>query len=237
MSVRVKNKLFLLFVITDRGRAKIARKVLKRNGIGITLHMMGVGTAKTRLLEYLGLGDRERDLILSPIARREIRPVLEDLKETLQARRDGTGVAFTVPIKSVAGPHTLKLLRGEDTEETCELEGNCEMDAPCAELIISIVNRGYAGEVMDAAKAAGAQGGTVLRARGTGDDATAHFYKITVEPEKEVVLLVVRRDVRTEVVRAICKAAGLKTTGRGIVFSLPVDDVIGAYGIEDFVGG
>ena len=58
-----------------------------------------------------------------------------------------------------------------------------------------------------------------------------------MEPEKDVVLLVVRRDVRSDVIRAICKAAGLKTSGRGIVFSLPVDDIIGAYGIEDHVSG
>lgn len=236
MPVRVKNTLFLLFVITDRSRAKAARKVLKRHDVNIMLDMVGMGTARTRLLEYLGLGDKEREVLMCPAARCEIGGVLEDLKETLEARKPGV-VAFTVPMKSVAGPHTLKLLRGENAEDMCELRGDCLMEKSSAELIISIVNRGYAGDVVDAAKEAGAQGGTVLRARGTGNDATAKFYKITVEPEKDVVLLVVRRDVRSDVIRAICKAAGLKTTGRGIVFSLPVDDIIGAYGIEDHVSG
>lgn len=236
MTVKAKNTLFLLFVITDRSRSKTAEKVLKRNDVGVMLRTMGLGTAKTRLLEYLGLGDKERDVLMCSLTRREIPDILEDLEATLKAGRNGSGIAFTVPMKSVAGPHTLKLLRGGDAEETCELKGECAMDAPSAELIISIVNRGYAGEVMDAARAAGAQGGTVLRARGTGSDETAKFYKITVEPEKDILLLLVRRDVRSDVIRAICKAAGLKTSGRGIVFSLPVQDVIGAYGIDDHVG-
>lgn len=237
MPVRVKNTLFLLFVITDRARTKVARKVLGRHEVNIMLQMIGMGTAKTRLLEYLGLGDKERDVLMCPVTRDETERILLDLKDTLEAGRPGGGVAFTVPMKSVAGPHTLRLLRGDNAQEMCELRGDCLMEKSSAELVISIVNRGYAGEVVDAAKAAGAQGGTVLRARGTGSDATAKFYKITVEPEKDVVLLVVRRDVRSDVIRAICKAAGLKTSGRGIVFSLPVDDIIGAYGIEDHISG
>lgn len=95
------------------------------------------------------------------------------------------------------------------------------------ELVITIVNRGFSGEVMDAAKAAGATGGTVLYARGTGIHEAEQFFGITIQPEKEVVLILTKHETRNAIMKAICKGAGLTTEGHGLSFSLPVDDVMG----------
>ena len=95
------------------------------------------------------------------------------------------------------------------------------------ELIITIVNRGFADDVMDAAKQAGAHGGTILYARGTGVHEAQKFFGITIEPEKEVVLILVGVDEKNTIMKAICKGAGLSTEGHGMSFSLPVDDVMG----------
>lgn len=95
------------------------------------------------------------------------------------------------------------------------------------ELIITVVNRGFADDVVDAARAAGAHGGTVLYARGTGIHEAQKFFGITIEPEKEVVLTLVRSDEKKAIMKSICKGAGLTTEGRGLSFSLPVDDVRG----------
>ncbi len=95
------------------------------------------------------------------------------------------------------------------------------------ELIVTVVNRGFADEVVDSAKAAGAHGGTVLYARGTGMHEAKKFFGITVEPEKEVVLMLVDADEKKAIMKAICKGAGLTTAGRGMSFTLPVDDVMG----------
>lgn len=106
------------------------------------------------------------------------------------------------------------------------------MDGNQFELIITVVNRGFADNVMDAAKAAGAQGGTVLYARGTGVHEAQKFFGITIEPEKEVVLILVGTEERNRIMKAICKGAGLSTEGNGISFSLPVDDVMGMARLE-----
>ena len=95
------------------------------------------------------------------------------------------------------------------------------------ELIISIFNRGYSDTVMDAAKKAGARGGTVLNARGTGSHEVEKFFGITIQPEKEMVLILVDKELRNAVMQAIVKAAGLNSAGQGISFSLPVSDVLG----------
>jgi nitrogen regulatory protein PII len=94
-------------------------------------------------------------------------------------------------------------------------------------LIITIVNRGYSDSVMDAARDAGARGGTVLYARGTGIHETEKFMNIPIQPEKEMVLTVVQHDTVRDVTHSILEAAGLKTEGRGISFTLPVTDMVG----------
>ncbi|MDO4540467.1 MAG: P-II family nitrogen regulator [Syntrophomonadaceae bacterium] len=95
------------------------------------------------------------------------------------------------------------------------------------DLILTIVNFGYASQVMEAAKEAGAHGGTVLNARGTGIREAEKYLGLAIQPEKEVVLILVRRSDRQQIMQAISKGAGLNTKGRGLSFSLPVDDVVG----------
>ena len=95
------------------------------------------------------------------------------------------------------------------------------------ELILCIVNNGYTDLVMEAASKSGARGGTVVTARGSGNAEAEKLYGITITPEKEVVMIVVPRSIKDNVLKAIYEEAGLDTRGQGIAFSLPVDDVVG----------
>lgn len=95
------------------------------------------------------------------------------------------------------------------------------------ELIIVIVNKGYTDLAMNAATSKGARGGTQLSARGTGSKEIGKFYGIDIVPEKDVVLILVEKKIVDNVIKAIYDACGLDTQGAGIIFSLPVDDVIG----------
>ena len=94
-------------------------------------------------------------------------------------------------------------------------------------LIITIVDRGYADQVMDAAREMGARGGTVLYARGTGVHETARFMNIAIQPEKEMVLIIVNNKSVKDTIKAILEVAGLRTSGHGISFTLPVTDFVG----------
>ena len=95
------------------------------------------------------------------------------------------------------------------------------------ELIICIVNNGFSDTVMEAAKEAGARGGTVLNARGTANKEAEAFYHIAIQPEKEVVMILVPLNVKDAVLHALYEKAGLNTMGQGIAFALPVDQVVG----------
>ena len=95
------------------------------------------------------------------------------------------------------------------------------------EVIFCIVNSGYSEAVMDAAKKLGASGGTVINARGTASKAAETFFHITVQPEKEIVMILVPEEIKDAVLHALYSEVGLDTAGQGIAFSMPVDSVVG----------
>lgn len=103
------------------------------------------------------------------------------------------------------------------------------------EVIMCIVNSGFSETVMDAAREFGARGGTVIRGRGTANAEAEKLYGIAIQPEKEIVMILVDSSLKDDILHALYKAAGLKTPGQGIAFSLPVEDVVGlnAAAIED----
>ena len=97
------------------------------------------------------------------------------------------------------------------------------------DLILTIVDRGYADDVMDAAKAAGARGGTILNARGTGAQEAQKFFGIIVQPEKELVMILAEHELKNAIMTAICEKHGITSAGKGICFSLPVESVVGLH--------
>ena len=98
------------------------------------------------------------------------------------------------------------------------------------DMIITIINNGFSDVVMDAARSAGARGGTILHARGSVGEEMKKFFGVTIDPEKEVVLILTSHEKRNELMKAIGEAAGLRSDARGLSFSIPVDDVVGITG-------
>ena len=101
------------------------------------------------------------------------------------------------------------------------------------EVIFAIVNSGYAEEAMAVARENGARGGTILNARGVAREEAAAFFGITIHAEKEILMLVVEKDSRDQILNALYKEMGMGKKAQGIAFSLPVSDVAGLVKIED----
>ena len=95
------------------------------------------------------------------------------------------------------------------------------------EVIFAIINAGYADQAMDVARAQGARGGTILNARGVAREKEAAFFGITIHPDKEILMLVVEKDIRDQILNALYKEMGMDKKAQGIAFSLPVSDVAG----------
>lgn len=95
------------------------------------------------------------------------------------------------------------------------------------EMVVCIVNDGFSDSVMTVAKKVGAKGGTVINAKGTANAEAEKFFNITVQPEKEIVLIVVPVSIKNELLTALYKEVGLNSPGQGIAFSLPIDKAVG----------
>ncbi len=95
------------------------------------------------------------------------------------------------------------------------------------EVIFAIVNAGFAEDVMDIARGLGVRGGTIVHARGVAREDAAAFFGITLHAEKEILMMVVDKELRDTVLNAIYKEMGLAKKAQGIAFSLPVNEAVG----------
>ena len=95
------------------------------------------------------------------------------------------------------------------------------------QVVICIVNNGFADEAMDAARDVGARGGTVLSARGTANLEAEKAFQIQIQPEKEIIMILVMNEIKDAVLHALYKSVGKNTPAQGIAFAMPVDNVVG----------
>jgi len=108
------------------------------------------------------------------------------------------------------------------------------------ELIITIVDTGFTDLVMDAAREVGARGGTIIHARGTGNKEIEKKYNISISSDKEIVLILARKEIKDAIMLAINNAVGVSKDGRGICFTIPVNDVAGIklpVSVDEIAGG
>lgn len=101
-------------------------------------------------------------------------------------------------------------------------------------LLFAIIQRGFVEKAMEAAREAGARGGTVLAARGTGNFYIESFLGASIEPEKEILIILTPKEERGDIMKAIYKAVGLDKEGQGLLFALPVEEVMGSFNLTYF---
>lgn len=218
--------LSMLLTIVDRGKGDSVARLLQAEQVLTHFISLGSGTVHQDLLSLMNLRNTAKDVVVSFLPTVYARRALHRLSRALEIDLPGKGIACTVPLSSVGGAKALQYLTG--LEQMPAEEGKNAMQEEIRhDLVIAIVNRGFTDLVMDAARPAGARGGTVIHARGAGAQEAARFLNITIQPEKEMVLILVEREKKIPVMQAIQKGAGLATEGKGIVFSLPVTDVMG----------
>lgn len=216
-----------LITVIDRGKGEKMARLYETAGISTQLMCPGFGTAKSEMMEYLGLGEVEKDLLFSVAPRCTLRSGLEKLRTELPFSGPGGGIACTVTFSSVS----MAALRQIPIEATIiETEEAKKMDQKRThEMIVCVADRGQADLVMAAARQAGASGGTVVHARGFNQKEEENFLHLLIRPEKELVLIIVPLENRRIVMQKICDEIVEKTGEQGIVFSLPVEDVMGLH--------
>lgn len=231
----VYKPLKFLVAIVDMKKGEMLASLLNEHNYNVHYISIAQGTAPTEIRSYWGFSDTEKSLLWGLILGDASEYVLDLLTENAELTKANSGVAFTIPIRSFANPALLSYISQGGDMPTKNNEGDNTMDEkekPTHSLLMAIVKKGYADDVMEAARQAGARGGTIFRARGTGNHETAKFLGVTIEPEKDVILILARRGSRTAIMRSIYDKAGLHTEGNGLVLALPVENVVGSFNLN-----
>ncbi len=223
------NELYLMVTITDRNKTKRYTALYESCGINVFFNVTGYGTAASEMLEYFGLEESEKAVILAVVTDDSWKEAKRGLERRLQIDVPGTGIAFIVPLSSIGGKKALYYLTDGQNFEKGE---ESTLKDTKYELIIVIANQGYSNVIMDAARSEKAGGGTVIHAKGTGVERAEKFLGVSLVKEKEMVFIVARSDKKHRIMQAIMDNAGLDSNAQAIAFSLPVTSAAGMRLVE-----
>lgn len=220
------RQLSLMLTIIQRERSEQFLEFYEKKGLKVQLALFAQGTARGEMLDLLGLRSASRTVLLSFVTAEMWRALCRGLWLEQGIGLPGSGIAFLVPVSSLAGRQCLAFLT---QNQRVGLEEESSLKGTEQELIIAMTNLGYSELVMKAARAAGANGGTILHAKGTGMREAEKFLGISLAAEKEVILIVAKTAVRSRLMQAVSEQAGLRSKAGTILFSLPVTAAAGLF--------
>ncbi len=223
MSNELNQKLRILLLITTPKMAVKAAELFDKDSVPIHYRMGAMGTATSEVLDILGLGTQEKRMLICTLTKSDADAMLLKLHKALKIGTVNSGIAFTLPI-SGASKLVFNMLSGENQTDRKDTQAMSEKKNA---VIAAVVNLGYSEDVMVAARAAGAGGGTVLHSRSVVDDSALPHIGAELADEKEIVLIVANAETKLGIMQAISEKCGIRTDAKGIVYSVPIDNVIG----------
>jgi hypothetical protein len=228
---------FVIFII-DWKASRYISEIFEENHVRFHFICKGRGTASSEVLDLLGIGASEKAVVLCLEQDVMVSILIREVNRGMGLYNPGAGIAFTVPLsginkpilqvfkdsihKHISGKTDAKKekQKGPDREEKMSVEKKFD-------LIVIVVNQGYSDELMALARDAGATGGTIVNARGLVHKGPVKFFGISVQDEKEIITILTTRDKKVAIMHAVSKAYGINSKAKGIVFSLPAENVTG----------
>ena len=218
----------LLMLITTPKLAEEAAEMFKQGALPLQYRFSAEGTASSEIMDILGLGSIDKCVLISMLPKHLSNIIMDKLLHDLHLNRANTGIAFTIPLNG-ANNLILRILDQNTNQEVLDIKGKEEnsMSLNKYSLVAAIINRGFSGDVMDVVSSAGAKGGTVICCRRIGNDDVMNFWGLSVQDEKEIVLILTESENKVNLMKCIGEHCGMHSEAQGIVISLPVDSVVG----------
>ncbi len=207
----------LLVSIVPHNSGELISNAAKSAGAGGGTIAMGRGTASNGVLQLLGLGDTSKDIVYIILEEEKCAAARAAIISASEAKKH-FGVMFTLEVGSFVKAGNIK------ENEVSETKGGRSMAAGTYQMINVIVNKGYAEDAMEAARKAGAGGGTIIGARGTAREGDAAFFGMKIVPEKEMLMILVPAEKKADIVAAITTLPCFAEAGSGIVFCNEAQD-------------
>ena len=219
-----KKGIKLVITIVERRQGKKIAELFSKNGVEWHYQSTGMGTASSELLDVLGFGTSERDVLFSMAEENVVRKMMYNLNNDLREYVQAKGIIFSVSLTGMSSLVAAKLFEsaeksGEEGDEKVEGTSNNS-------LIMVIVNQGHTDKVMETAKKAGARGGTILKARFNGSEERKQFYGITLQAEKEIIMILAGNPNRNLIMESINKEHGVNTEAGAMICSMAVEQVV-----------
>lgn len=223
------DKIRILVLITTAKLAREAEQLFNDEDVPLHYHFVGRGTAPSEIMDILGIGTTERDILLTFIPKQFADDILVKLRKELKLGTKNSGIAFTIPLtgannfvvkrlsevsKEYASTHKIRKVENKMTEAKFSM-------------VAAIVDQGHSEEVMNAARGVGARGGTVIHGHQIGDETAVNFWGISLEDEKDIVMIVTDDEHKLPIMQAISKECGVNSEAKGLVISMPIEAVIG----------
>ena len=219
----IPNLELVLFIV-DWSMFKLVFSAFEEEKVLFHFISKGRGTATSETLDLLGLGTGEKAVLACLEQPAQIPVLVKEVRKRL-ASQQGRGIAFTIPLSAINSPllrafSQMEISAGRADHDTKRQLTHKRSDHS---LVFSVVNQGYVGEFMNIAREAGARGGTVISARGRTQQGVTKFFGVSVQDERELILILTSREKKRPIMQALSGAHGLDSKSQGIMFSLPVD--------------
>jgi len=224
-----KSGIKALVIIVNRHDGVKTTKYLREMHFHLQFSCMAQGTSGSEIMDLLGLDSIDKAAVLCVSPGFHIDKALPQLTEKLHLKKAGRGIAFTIPLTGVTMPDISSHIKERSKKWLKNMEDEVYhmIETITHNVIISVVNKGYSEELMKAAKAAGAKGGTIINARRTGIEDAVKFFGISLQDEREIVAILTKKESRQAITNAINDSFGMNSQAHGIIFSLPVDSIVG----------
>ena len=220
------QKMYMLITITQRSDSEEFTNFFRKHETKITYSTPSRGTAKEIKSLLFGIEQSLKTVHYCLVTENKKNELLKALTKEMAIDLPNRGIAVAIPLSSFAGRKALSMYTdGHENDEVNEVY-KMEEKKPM-ELIIVICEKGRTDEVMDAARAAGAGGGTVVHAKGTGAQYTAKFFGMSIADEKEMIYIVSSAAKKKDIMTSIIENAGPQTKAHAVAFSLSVSDTAG----------
>lgn len=210
----------MIYCVVNYGAASKILKIAKKYGIKGGTIFIGHGTVHSRLLDILGLNDVRKEIVTMVAEYELTSKAIKGVSAEMKFEKPHHGIAFSLSVSEFIG--------GINVSETNSIIN--EVKKSMYNIIYTVVDKGKAEDVIEAANKAGARGGTIINARGAGTNEVRKLFSIVIEPEKEVVFIITKCEQKDSIVKSIRSQLKIDEAGKGILFVMDINEV---YGLHD----
>lgn len=213
----------MLTLILSENQSNKCVRLLKEKELNDGMVIIGRGTVSSSVLNILGIKNQRKDIVQILLKKDKAEEILDYFDDVLQLKKPGHGIAYTTPVIFASG------LTGQETDNrqvAANTDKNPEGKSMFNKMTV-IVDRGMSNDVMEIALKEGVRGGTILHGRGAGAEIATNLFGVKIEPEKELVIILMPNDLVDKVANALSEELHLDEPGKGILFVEPIIDTRG----------